>query len=133
MHLLVGNRIGSVCQTGPDIRLRQSRIRVQQICHRRSLGKLAQYQFNRNPGIPNHGLAEHHRWIDLDSFRHEFPFKAIVSGSHNRIGTIYLMLPPEFEQDAFRADNGEFGWPRKQIPVVVDVLRHRRLLLGDET
>ena len=33
------------------------------------------------------------------------------------------MFPPELERDAFRADNGEFGWTRAQIPLVVDVLR----------
>jgi hypothetical protein len=33
------------------------------------------------------------------------------------------MFPPELERDAFRAGNGEFGWTRAQIPLVVDVLR----------
>src|SRR5579864_5988820 len=43
------------------------------------------------------------------------------------------MFPPELEQDAFRADNGEFGWTRAQIPFVVDVLRHHGLgILGGE-
>jgi hypothetical protein len=42
------------------------------------------------------------------------------------------MFPPEL-QAAFRADNGEFGWTRKQIPLVVDVLRRRSLaILGGE-
>jgi hypothetical protein len=42
------------------------------------------------------------------------------------------MFPPELERDAFRADN-EFGWTRAQIPMVVDVLRHKGLaILGRE-
>jgi len=33
----------------------------------------------------------------------------------------------------FRADNGEFGWTRAQIPIVVDVLRSRGMgILGGE-
>jgi hypothetical protein len=28
------------------------------------------------------------------------------------------MFPPQLEQDAFRASNGEFGWIRTQVPVV---------------
>jgi hypothetical protein len=32
------------------------------------------------------------------------------------------MFPPELERDAFRADNGEFGWTRAQIPQVVNTL-----------
>lgn len=43
------------------------------------------------------------------------------------------MFPPELEHDAFRADNGEFGWTRAQIPIVVDVLRsHGMGILGGE-
>jgi hypothetical protein len=43
------------------------------------------------------------------------------------------MFPPELERDAFRADNGEFGWSRAQIPLVVDVLRsHGKGILGGE-
>jgi len=43
------------------------------------------------------------------------------------------MFPPELERDAFRAENGEFGWTRAQIPTVVDVLRSRGMgILGGE-
>jgi len=43
------------------------------------------------------------------------------------------MFPPELERDAFRADHGEFGWTRAQIPLVVDVLRsHGMGILGGE-
>ncbi len=43
------------------------------------------------------------------------------------------MFPPELEQDAFRADNGEFGWTRAQIPLVVETLRRNGLgILGGE-
>lgn len=43
------------------------------------------------------------------------------------------MFPPELERDGFRADNGEFGWTRAQIPMVVDVLRSNNLaILGGE-
>ena len=43
------------------------------------------------------------------------------------------MFPPELERDAFRASNGEFGWTRAQMPVVVDVLRSHALgILGGE-
>jgi hypothetical protein len=43
------------------------------------------------------------------------------------------MFPPELERDAFRASNGEFGWTRAQIPLVVDVLRsHGMGILGGE-
>lgn len=43
------------------------------------------------------------------------------------------MFPPELEQDAFRATNGEFGWSRAQIPLVVDTLRQHGLgILGGE-
>jgi len=42
------------------------------------------------------------------------------------------MFPPELEP-AFRADNGEFGWTRQQIHLVVDILRRRGLgILGGE-
>src|SRR5579863_4943189 len=33
------------------------------------------------------------------------------------------MFPPELERGAFRASNGEYGWTRAQISVVVEVLR----------
>jgi hypothetical protein len=43
------------------------------------------------------------------------------------------MFPPELEASAFRADNGEFGWTRGQIPLVVEVLRRRELsIIGGE-
>jgi hypothetical protein len=43
------------------------------------------------------------------------------------------MFPPELEANAFRIDNGEFGWTRRQIPLVVDVLRGLGLgILGGE-
>jgi hypothetical protein len=43
------------------------------------------------------------------------------------------MFPPELERDAFRADNGEFGWTREQIPQVVNILRSQELaILGGE-
>jgi hypothetical protein len=43
------------------------------------------------------------------------------------------MFPPELEREAFRASNGEFGWTRSQIPVVVDVLRSHEIgVLGGE-
>lgn len=42
------------------------------------------------------------------------------------------MFPPELEQDAFRVD-GEFGWTRAQIAIVVDILRSNRIgILGGE-
>jgi hypothetical protein len=43
------------------------------------------------------------------------------------------MFPPELEQHAFRASNGEFGWTRAQIPSVVDILHSRGIgILGGE-
>lgn len=43
------------------------------------------------------------------------------------------MFPPELEAGAFRADNGEFGWTREQVPLVVEILRRRGLgILGGE-
>lgn len=43
------------------------------------------------------------------------------------------MFPPELEQSAFRATNGEFGWTRDQIPEVVDLLRSDGIgILGGE-
>jgi hypothetical protein len=43
------------------------------------------------------------------------------------------MFPPDLESNAYRADNGEFGWTRAQIPLVVDNLRSRGLaILGGE-
>ncbi len=43
------------------------------------------------------------------------------------------MFPPSLEHDAFRADNGELGWTREQIPMVVKVLCSLRVgILGGE-
>ena len=43
------------------------------------------------------------------------------------------MFPPELERDAFRASNGELGWTRAQIPLVLDVLgSHGIGILGGE-
>jgi hypothetical protein len=43
------------------------------------------------------------------------------------------MFPPELERGAFRASNGEFGWTRAQIPVVVEALQADGLaILGGE-
>lgn len=43
------------------------------------------------------------------------------------------MFPPELEANAFRASNGEFGWTREQIPIVVDILRSKGMaILGGE-
>jgi hypothetical protein len=43
------------------------------------------------------------------------------------------MFPPELESNAYRVSNGEFGWTRAQIPLVVEVLRRRELgILGGE-
>jgi len=43
------------------------------------------------------------------------------------------MFPSELEQDAFRANNGEFGWTRAQIPLVVEFLKAQGLgILGGE-
>jgi len=43
------------------------------------------------------------------------------------------MFPPELERDAFRASNGELGWTRVQIPVVVEILRSHGIgILGGE-
>ena len=43
------------------------------------------------------------------------------------------MFPPELEGDAFRADNGEFGWTRVQIPLVLEILRSHAIgILGGE-
>ena len=44
-----------------------------------------------------------------------------------------LVFPSNLERDAFRADNGELGWTRAQIPLVVNVLRSQRVgILGGE-
>jgi hypothetical protein len=44
-----------------------------------------------------------------------------------------IMFPPELERDAFRAENGEFGWTEAQIPMVVNFLRsHEMAILGGE-
>ncbi len=43
------------------------------------------------------------------------------------------MFSRELVQNAFLASNGEFGWTRAQIPVVVDVLRSQKMaILGGE-
>jgi|SRR5882672_506522 len=43
------------------------------------------------------------------------------------------MFSPTIERDAFRGSNGEFGWTRAQIPVVVDALRSNGIaILGGE-
>ena len=43
------------------------------------------------------------------------------------------MFSPELEQNAFLASNGEFGWTRAQIPVVVNSLRSQKMaILGGE-
>jgi hypothetical protein len=43
------------------------------------------------------------------------------------------MFSPELERDAFLASNGEFGWTRAQIPVVVSILRSQKMaILGGE-
>ncbi|SRR6266567_3268857 len=43
------------------------------------------------------------------------------------------MFPPELERDAFRASNGEFGWTRPQVPLVVEFLKsHEFGILGGE-
>jgi hypothetical protein len=43
------------------------------------------------------------------------------------------MFSPELERNAFVASNGEFGWTREQIPMIVTVLSsHRLAILGGE-
>jgi hypothetical protein len=43
------------------------------------------------------------------------------------------MFPAELERNAFRSSNGEFGWTRFQVPVVVDALvLHQIAILGGE-
>src|SRR5574342_221065 len=43
------------------------------------------------------------------------------------------MLPEEMKQAAFRAENGEFGWTRAQVPGVVARLHDQGLaILGGE-
>jgi hypothetical protein len=43
------------------------------------------------------------------------------------------MFSPELVRDAFQVSNGEFGWTREQIPIVVDVLRSCGMgILGGE-
>jgi len=43
------------------------------------------------------------------------------------------VFPPSLEHDAFLADNGERGWTRAQIPLVVNVLCSQRVgILGGE-
>jgi hypothetical protein len=42
------------------------------------------------------------------------------------------MFPPSLEHDAFRTDNGELGWTRAQIPLVVSILRSQPVgILGE--
>jgi hypothetical protein len=43
------------------------------------------------------------------------------------------MFPPELEKNTFRADNGEFGWTRAQIPSVIEMLSSQAMaILGGE-
>ena len=43
------------------------------------------------------------------------------------------MFAPDLERNAFRSGNGEFGWTREQVSVVVETLRSRQLgILGGE-
>lgn len=43
------------------------------------------------------------------------------------------MFPAQLERNAFRADNGEFGWTRAQIPRVIEILcSHAMGILGGE-
>jgi hypothetical protein len=43
------------------------------------------------------------------------------------------MFPPDLERNAFKADDGEFGWNQEQIPGVVDILRSNGMaILGGE-
>lgn len=43
------------------------------------------------------------------------------------------MFPTELERHNFRADNGEFGWTRAQIPQVVHILpSEKQAILGEE-
>jgi hypothetical protein len=43
------------------------------------------------------------------------------------------MFSLELEANAFRAENGEFGWTRSQIPLVIDILlRDGHGILGGE-
>ena len=43
------------------------------------------------------------------------------------------MLPEELTTDTFRAQNGEFGWRREQVPAVVAALREQmQAVLGGE-
>jgi hypothetical protein len=43
------------------------------------------------------------------------------------------MFPAELERNAYRANNGEFGWTREQIPQVVEVLCSQAMaILGGE-
>jgi hypothetical protein len=37
------------------------------------------------------------------------------------------MFPPELERDAFQTANGEFGWTREQIPLIVEVFARRAI------
>ena len=44
-----------------------------------------------------------------------------------------IVFPPDLERDAFRTDNGEYGWTRAQIPQVVNILRSLEMaILGGE-
>lgn len=43
------------------------------------------------------------------------------------------MFPSDLERDAFRSNNGEFGWTRAQVPSVIRALRDQSLgILGGE-
>lgn len=43
------------------------------------------------------------------------------------------LFPPELEQNAFQTGDGEFGWTRAQIPLVVGTLRSNLIaILGGE-
>ena len=43
------------------------------------------------------------------------------------------MFPPKLERNAFRASNGELGWTRSEICLVVEVLSSRDIgILGGE-
>jgi hypothetical protein len=43
------------------------------------------------------------------------------------------MFSLDLERAAFRSSNGEFGWTREQVPLVIEILRSRQLgILGGE-
>jgi hypothetical protein len=50
-----------------------------------------------------------------------------------KTGDAEQLFPPELEREAFRENNGEFGWTRGQVPAVVEILRSRGIgILGGE-